>query len=288
MMSHAFFRQFVGWLKGRFFPETKPSTPAQSPIEHHQKETEAFLKVLRLRDVMRPRSSIVFLDRKASLEKVCELFQTTQATALPVFQAKLDTVVGVLSVSDCLKALSEGRGAEWTSYIRPALFGPGSMSVFEGVLEMSKRRMSLILVVDEYGGVDGWVCLETIFQSLLDHAYPFDDISEIPPPQFQEDGGIIVDARLPVDDLKNFLGEGAPVWAEKTQEGIETIGGFVCHRFGRVPFKGEFFQDPSSGIRFEIVEVDPRKVSLLRLVLPRFQASAGTPSAGTPSGSHVF
>ena len=279
MMSHGFFRQSIEWLKDRLFPETKSPALAHSPIEQHQKETEAFLKVLRLRDVMRPRSSIVFLDRKASLEKVCELFQTTQATALPVFQAKLDTVVGVLSVSECLKALGTGKESAWTSYIRPALFGPGSMSVFEGVLEMSKRRMSFILVVDEYGGVDGWVCLETIFQSLLDHAYPFDDVSDIPPPQFQEDGGMIVDARLPVDDLKNFLGEGAPAWSEKTQEGIETVGGFVCHRFGRVPFKGEFFEDPSTGIRFEIVAVDPRKVSLVRLVLPRFQAASDTPSS---------
>jgi CBS domain containing-hemolysin-like protein len=257
----------MGFWKRPFLPKTPLSFPsANAVLLNQQKATEAFLAKLCLREVMLPRSSIVFVDQRAALEDIYGLFQSSQATALPVFQEKLDTVVGVLSIHDCLRALKDGASA-WTPYMRPAFFAAASMSVLEGVLEMYKRHVPFILVVDEYGGVDGWVCLETILESLLDHLQPLDSDSEISPPQSHEDGGTLLDARLPLDDLKNFLGEQAPPWTEEMAEGIETVGGWVCHLVGRVPFKGEVIQD-ASGMRFEVLEADPRKVKQVILYTP--------------------
>ena len=77
-----------------------------------------------------------------------------------------------------------------------------------------------------------------------------------------EDGSIVVEARIMIDLLENFI---QSIRKEDLNEEIETLGGFIVSIAGRVPVKGEVIKYSPSGLKFEILEADPRKVILVKI-----------------------
>ena len=128
---------------------------------------------------------------------------------------------------------------------------------------MRVKKRHLALVVDEYGGIDGLVTIEDLVEELVGEIEDEHDLSSECRLEKMQDGSIIVEARITVDLLDGFL---SSIKTEDLNDEIETLGGFIISITGRVPVKGEVISYSPSSLKFEILEADPRKVILVKII----------------------
>ena len=149
-----------------------------------------------------------------------------------------------------------------TKIIREILYGPPSMPVLDLLARMQTTRIHLALVVDEYGGADGVVSIEDIVEEIVGEIEDEHDVDEGPRLVPQDDGTMIADARLPIAEFEKQVG---PIMTrdERASAAMDTIGGLLTARAGRVPSRGEVVT--GDGYEFEILEADPRRLKRLRV-----------------------
>ena len=137
-----------------------------------------------------------------------------------------------------------------------------SISLLDLLYEMRVERRHLALVVDEYGGIDGLVTIEDLVEELVGDIEDEHDLSTECRLEKMQDGSIVLEARITMDLIEDLL---SSIRKEDLNEEIETLGGFIINIAGRVPVKGEVIKYSPSGLKFEILEADPRKVILVKL-----------------------
>lgn len=159
--------------------------------------------------------------------------------------------------------------------IRPVLFVPPSMKVSDLLLKMRLSGEHMAIVVDEYGGTDGLLTMEDLFEQIVgaiqdehDEDNPESDISWISENVFE------ADARVKIDKLEEELGLDLSIASEGD---FDTLGGMIFSYLGRVPAKGEVISYPS-GFKIEILDADPRRIKRVRLT--RAQETHPASSAG--------
>jgi CBS domain containing-hemolysin-like protein len=148
---------------------------------------------------------------------------------------------------------------------RDLLYVPGSMSVLDLLLKMQTTRLHLALVVDEYGGTDGLVSIEDLVEEVVGEIADEHDVEDEPLIRTDPRLGLIADARMPIEDLAKQL--GLELVSEELEEEIDTLGGLVFSIAGRIPARGELVRHPS-GVEFEVLEADPRRIKKLRIHVP--------------------
>jgi CBS domain containing-hemolysin-like protein len=127
---------------------------------------------------------------------------------------------------------------------------------------MRLSRQHLALVIDEFGGTDGLITIEDLVEQIVGEIEDEHDITVGPKLLPRPDGTLIADARATVEEFEKRVG---PVLTEEEREAdIDTLGGLVAHLAGHVPSRGELVTHPS-GITFEVIDADPRRVRRLRL-----------------------
>jgi CBS domain containing-hemolysin-like protein len=159
---------------------------------------------------------------------------------------------------------------------RDILYVPGSMSVLDLLLKMQLTRLHLALVVDEYGGTDGLVSIEDLVEEVVGEIADEHDVEDEPLIRTDPRLGLIADARTPIEDLEKHL--GLELVSEELEEEIDTLGGLVFSIAGRIPARGELVRHPS-GVEFEVLDADPRRIKKLRIHLPPKEGGAETPEA---------
>jgi CBS domain containing-hemolysin-like protein len=212
-------------------------------------------------DVMVPRADIVAAEIATPLPRLIETVKRSGHSRLPVYRGALDEIVGMVHVKDLMAYWSQRRGFSIEAVLRKVLFAAPSMRVLDLLKEMRITRLHLALVVDEYGGVDGLVTIEDLVEEIVGEIEDEHD-EEAPPSVVAEAPGIaLADARVKLDEFEQRF--GAFVTPEEREE-VDTLGGLVFYLANRVPSRGELIKH-SSGIEFEVVDADPRRVRLLRV-----------------------
>jgi magnesium and cobalt transporter len=135
------------------------------------------------------------------------------------------------------------------------------MQVLELLLEMRATRCHMALVVDEYGGIDGLVTIEDLVEEIVGEIEDEHDQTDEPIMVDDPNGTLIADARATIEMLEERLGV---LVSDEEREDIDTLGGLVFSLAGRVPVRGELISHPS-GLEFEILDADPRRIKRLRL-----------------------
>ena len=153
---------------------------------------------------------------------------------------------------------------------RDLLYVPGSMSVLDLLLKMQTTRLHLALVVDEYGGTDGLVSIEDLVEEVVGDIADEHDVEDEPLIRTDPRLGLIADARMPIEELEKHLAR--ELVSEEQEEDIDTLGGLVFSIAGRIPARGELVRHPS-GIEFEVLEADPRRIKKLRIHVRRPRAT---------------
>jgi hemolysin (HlyC) family protein len=148
---------------------------------------------------------------------------------------------------------------------RPTIYVPPSMPAANLLLRMQASHIHMALVVDEYGGTDGLVTIEDLVEQIVGEIEDEHDEAEAANIVSDAKLGLVTAARTPIQELEAYLGT-ALLDPEQVSE-IETVGGLISSLAGRVPVRGELVVHPS-GIEFEVLDADRRRVKKLRVGLP--------------------
>ncbi|MDL4818055.1 hemolysin family protein [Actinomadura opuntiae] len=188
-----------------------------------------------VREVMVPRTDIVFIERGKTLRQAMSLALRSGFSRIPVVGENEDDVVGIAYLKDVVRRSQENPGRETVetvgSVMRDATYVPDSKPIDELLREMQARQIHLAVVIDEYGGTAGLVTIEDILEEIVGEITDEYDV-EIPPVTWLDDGAARVTARLPVEDLAELFD------VELDAEEVETVGGLLAHALGRVPIEG--------------------------------------------------
>ena len=222
----------------------------------------AGLRGITASDVMVPRVDIVSVAMSDNFNEIVKQLIKTNHSRVPVRNESLDDIVGILHIKDVLANLFLKEKQNIKSLLKKPIFVSPSISLLDLLYEMRVKRRHLALVVDEYGGIDGLVTIEDLVEELVGEIEDEHDSSSECRLEKMEDGSIIVEARITIDLLEGFV---SSIRKEDLNDEIETLGGFIISIAGRVPVKGEVIRYSPSGIKFEILEADPRKVILVKM-----------------------
>jgi magnesium and cobalt transporter len=242
------------------------NVPGQPP-ELDRQEQALLANVLRLRgttadDVMIPRADIIAMREDVTLDEALDQIRREGHSRLPIYKDQLDEIVGMIHIKDVFSYIGRPEAFRLEAILRRPLLVAPQIPVLDLLLQMRQARMHLALVVDEYGGIDGLVTIEDLVETIVGDIS--DEHDEIAGPMVTErgDGSLDMDARLPVEDFEQRMGQ---VLTEDEREAdIDTIGGLVFTLAGRVPAKGEVISHPS-GFEFRVLESDARRIRRLRV-----------------------
>ena len=245
---------------------------AEVPIDEDERQLLANVLELRsqdVEDVMVPRADIVAVECGTPLAEVIDTMTEIGHSRLPVYRDTLDNAIGVVHVKDVIPWFAKADEFDLAAVARKVLFVSPSMRVLELLLEMRVTRSHMALVVDEFGGVDGLVTIEDLVEEIVGEIEDEHDRTEEPDLIRRPDGAFDADARVTVESLEEALG---PVVTDEEREDIDTLGGLVFSLAGRVPIRGELIRH-STGLEFEVLDADPRRIKRLRVRAPRLTSA---------------
>ncbi|MFM8782987.1 MAG: hemolysin family protein [Actinomycetota bacterium] len=192
-----------------------------------------------VRELMVPRTEMVWIEGSKNLRQGLSLALRSGFTRIPVIGENLDTIIGIAYVKDLAKRTHEYRESEQTElvldHVRPATFIPETKTAAELLKEMQRDQIHLAIVVDEYGGTAGLITIEDLLEEIVGEIADEydDDLEEI---EWLEEGKKArVSARLHIEDLADHL----DIEFEKDElEEVDTVGGYMAKLLGRVPIPG--------------------------------------------------
>ena len=161
-----------------------------------------------------------------------------------------------------LKAVELALPLSSTKIMRSILFVPPSMRAIDLLARMQATRIHLALVIDEYGGTDGIVSIEDIVEQIVGEIADEHDEDELPGVVRQPDGSYIADARAKLEDVIAIVGHDFDVG--DAAEEVDTLGGYLVTRAGRLPMRGENIAGPGL-FEFEVLDADPRRIKRVRI-----------------------
>jgi CBS domain containing-hemolysin-like protein len=211
-----------------------------------------------VKEIMVPRIDTVFISVDATREELLDRIIESDHSRFPVYKETIDNVVGILYVKDLLKVLVKEGELSIQNLLRKPFFVPGSKHINDLLAELRRRRVHIAVVVDEYGGVSGIICMEDIIEEIIgDIQDEFDneteDILKL------GEGTFLCDARVNLEDLSEETGVKLP-WDD-----FDTLGGFVFDLFGKIPVKYE--KAVYGDTDFIIQDMDGHKINTVKIVL---------------------
>lgn len=227
-------------------------------------ERNMMQRVMRLGDrtvesIMTPRTRIMWLDANATFQENLAEMRESPYSRYPVYRGSDAEVLGLLEVKSLLDRLEE-RAPDLFKTLRPALFVSESTHALKLLEIFREEQQSLALVVDEYGEITGMVTVNDLMGAVLGRLQS----GETPDSEAlvieRADGSLLVDGSLPVDELREIIGQRLP---HLDDHDYHTAAGMAIAHFGRIPNTGEYFD--WSGWRIEVVDLDGPRIDKLLL-----------------------
>jgi putative hemolysin len=207
------------------------------------------------RGLMTPRTQIVWLDVKDTVDQLRDKVSGSGHSRFPVCDGSLDNVLGIAQTKDLLSAFLSSKSCDLMTIMQPADFVPRSMTALQLLEHIKKSGSHIVLVVDEYGGIEGLLTHHDILEAIAGDM-PLGTKPSEPKAVQRKDGSWLLDGMLAIDDFKElFQIETLP--GEK-KDSFQTLGGFLFTQMGRVPAVADTFE--WSGLRFEIVDMDGKRI----------------------------
>jgi CBS domain containing-hemolysin-like protein len=290
------FRALFGWKPGTIRADLEvvleDGTPGEtgfSPEERTMLRNILGLRERRVEDILVPRADVVAVQQDIALGELVKVFEGAFHSRLVVYNDTLDDPVGMVHIRDLiafitaratvnpelnakrkkplpagldLKAIDLAAPLSSTQIVRTILFVPPSMPAIDLLAKMQATRIHLALVIDEYGGTDGLVSMEDIVELIVGDIADEHDEDETPAVVKQTDGSFLADARASLDDVISVVGPEFDVG--DAAEDVDTLGGYLVMKVGRVPVRGELVPGPGS-FEVEVLDADPRRVKKVRI-----------------------
>ena len=214
------------------------------------------------REVMTPRTEIVFVEQESTLQDFLKVYAENSHTRFPVFQDETENVTGIISSKDILQSIS-GNGINMekviTKELRPAYFFPETKRISELFQDMRMSGSQIAIIVDEFGGGAGLVTLKKLLTEL---AGPVGEEGEAPEEEYEaiDEFTFQVDGSMDIDEAQEAFAIDLP------HGDFETVAGFVLDHLGHIPVVGEQFE--FNQVKVEVLEMRKFKVESIRLIKP--------------------
>ena len=209
-------------------------------------------------DVMTHRKELVAVDVEQAISDVVQLAIEEKYSRMPVYQDNIDNIIGVLNAKDLLELIGcpDISGYSVKRFLREALFVPETAKCDDVLSEMSRKKAQMAIVVDEYGGTAGVVCMEDILEELVGEIWDeHDEVEE----DFEklDENTYRVDCSVSLEDFMEFF-------AVKLKSDSVSVGGWVMEQLNRVPVKGESFH--VQHLEITVSELSAYKVSSITVM----------------------
>jgi len=214
------------------------------------------------REVMVPRMDVLAIDVETPLLEALDTVIHHNHSRVPIYQDRIDNIVGILYAKDLLKVLHErGRAGanevRLADIVRPAAFAPESKKVSELFEEMQKRRIHMAIVIDEYGGTAGIVTIEDILEEIVGEIQDEYDQAEELEIQPAGENEWLINARANLGDINDALHVHFPV------DDADTLGGFIYTQLGKIPLPGD--EVSHENVCLKVVNVAGRRIGKVRV-----------------------
>lgn len=214
------------------------------------------------RGLMTPRTQIIWLDVNDTIDQIRAKLTDSGHSRFPVCEKSLDDVVGVVQAKDILASLLLGKGVDLRATVQQAAFVPRSMTALQVLDNIKKSGSHIVLVVDEYGGIEGLLTHHDLLEAIAGDM-PLGKMPAQPKAVQRKDGSWLLDGMMSVDEFKDvFQLENLP--GEK-RDTFQTLGGFLFTQMGRVPAVSEQYE--WNHLRFEIVDMDGKRIDKVLVTL---------------------
>src|SRR5476649_1544877 len=243
------------------------TSDSDTPISDDHRELLANILKLRdktVADVMVPRVDIVGIAADTPLDEVVRLIQAEAHSRYPIYRDSLDDVIGMVHIKDVLVYWGPSKKFNLRDILRRVVFVAPTLPVLDMLLDMQRSRTHMALVVDEFGGTDGLLTIEDLVEEIVGEIEDEHDVAQAPALARRADGSIDINGRTPIELLEAEIG---PVVSDDERREVDTVGGLIFSLLGRIPERGEVVRHPS-GVEFEILQVDPRRIRRLRVRPP--------------------
>jgi CBS domain containing-hemolysin-like protein len=224
--------------------------------------------------VMVPRTEVVAIPAGATRDEIVSLITRYGHTRLPVYREDLDHVIGILHVTDLLKAIVESADVNVAALAKEALTVPVTLGADDLLVEMRRRGVREALVIDEYGGTAGLVTFETLMARIVGDLGMGD--AGRPKIDLRPDGSANIDGLTLVTDVNERFG----LHIDATT--YTTVGGFVLGRLGRRPRVGDAIDVDGRRVRVEAID----GIRVAKLWLSRPKKRAASEEAGNSTDHH--
>ena len=223
---------------------------------------------IRSMDIMIPRADIGAVEVNDSFEKVLEVFIKESHSRVPVYEKNLDNIIGMIHIKDLVKYQSNENFEQGflRKIIRDVVEIPPSMPVLDLLMKMQLTRLHMGIVIDEYGGTDGLVTIEDVIEEITGEIEDEHDEQNMPTLIKTSPNSFKASARAKIEDFQKL--SKINLLNVHDNEDVDTLGGLVIATVGRVPQRGEIIKH-ESGLIFEIIDADPRKIKLLKITYPK-------------------
>ena len=235
-----------------------------------------------VREVMVPRTDVVFIERSKTLRQAMSLALRSGYSRIPVIGENLDDIVGFAYLKDLTRRVFDRHEAEQTerveSVMRPVMYVPDSKPVDGLLREMQAERKHVAVVVDEYGGTAGLVTIEDVLEEIVGEITDEYDVEHVDVEHLAS-GSTRVSSRYPVDDIEHICGVAIE------DDDVDTVGGLLAKHLGRVPIAGSVVE--AHGLRFEAEAPSGRRNRIGTVLITRLQPVDAGEVSESYADSHV-
>jgi len=213
-----------------------------------------------VREVMIPRTEIVFVDSTSSIYELADIIINSGHTRIPVYEDNVDNIIGVINAKDVLKVIKNNNIDETFSIktiIRDLLIVPENKFISDLLSDLTSSKNQIAVVMDEHGGVVGIVTIEDIIEEITGEIYDEFDKIETPEIVKIDDNSLSVAAKTSIEDFNERFDQDIP------DEDFQTIGGYVFGLLGREPELNDVVEDKN--ITYTILELDGVKITRVKM-----------------------
>lgn len=254
---------------GRKNQESKTSEGPEALEQQEMIEGVEHLSDTTVKEVMVPRTDTVFISIDETEEQVFRILIESGHSRIPVYRESIDNVVGVLYAKDVLAALIARKDLEVSGIMRKPFFVPETKKIDSLLREFKRRKVHLAVVLDEYGGTSGIVCMEDIIEEIVGEIQDEYDNEAENCVQLGPDAWLC-DAKTRLDEIGDKLGLDLP------EEAFDSLAGYVFDLFGRIPAENESIETETA--RFTVQAMEAHRILSVKIEKLRAEAGDGGPA----------
>lgn len=214
-----------------------------------------------IREVMVTRTHMITIEKDSPISDVIDIITKTGHSKIPVQDKRRDNIVGIIHSKDLFKYFNTSQNLTVKDIMRAPFFASYSQPIHQLLSNFKKEHVHIAIVVDEHGGVDGLITLDDVLDELVGDVPDQFEMDTEPTYDFLNPSLIEMDADFPLDEFNKLYDKSFD------KEGIETIGGYICHSIGKIPEEKESFE--IENLPFSVKQRDERRLVKISLPAPK-------------------